>query len=115
MCSGGGGGSVRVSSTTSSRFKVFMIFTAAKMTTAIIKKSTTVWIKAPYFSNTASCPSLAFCTVRVRSEKCTPPSNTPMGGIITYATNEETILLKVDRMMPATALTDNMSRMYKEM
>ena len=61
------------------RLSELMTFTATKMAKATIRKSTMVWMKAPYFTSTAATSAPAASTVaglssKASSLKFTPPT-----------------------------------------
>jgi PPM family protein phosphatase len=96
-------------------FSRFIALMTTKMAKATIRKSITVLMNTPYLIATAGESPDASLIMRARLEKSTLPNSTPMGGITTSATNDETILPNAAPMMMPTAMSTTLPFIAKSL
>src|SRR5690606_19892101 len=97
------------------RCRRLMVRTTMKIAKATIRNWTTVLMNSPTPIATAGTSSPAALTVASRrvqamSEKSTPPSSRPIGGMITLSTSEVTILPNAAPMTTPTARSTTLPR-----
>ena len=92
-----------------------MAFTSRNTANATIANSMTVLTNTPYLIATPGSAPLAARSTIALSEKSTPPSSMPSGGIMTSFTSDVVILPNAAPMMTPTAMSTTLPRIAKSL